>query len=163
MMIRILQGTPGWVWGLLALLVILGLSQSMPRRVSARRIVIVPGIMLALSIAGVVTTFGAQPLALAAWAAGVGLAIALGMDAVAPRGARYARESARFELPGSWLPMGLILGLFCIKYGVGVGLAFTPALATNAPFEVGVAFAYGAFSGLFAARAIALRRLALRD
>ena len=43
MMIRILQGTPGWVWGLLALLVILGLSQSMPRRVSARRIVIVPG------------------------------------------------------------------------------------------------------------------------
>ena len=163
MMIRILQGTPGWVWGLLALLVILGLSQSMPRRVSARRIVIVPAIMLALSIAGVVTTFGAQPLALAAWAAGVGLAIALGMDAVAPRGARYARESARFELPGSWLPMGLILGLFCIKYGVGVGLAFTPALATNAPFEVGVAFAYGAFSGLFAARAIALRRLALRD
>ncbi len=162
MMIRILQGTPVWVWGLLALLVILGLSQSMPRRVSARRIVIVPAIMLALSLAGVVTTFGAQPLALAAWAAGVGLAIALGVDAVAPRGARYARESARFELPGSWLPMALILGLFCIKYGVGVGLAFTPALAANMPFEVGVAFAYGAFSGLFAARAIALRRLALR-
>lgn len=162
MMIRILQGTPVWVWGLLALLVILGLSQSMPRRVSARRIVIVPAIMLALSLAGVVTTFGAQPLALAAWAVGVGLAIALGVDAVAPRGARYARESARFELPGSWLPMALILGLFCIKYGVGVGLAFTPALAANMPFEVGVAFAYGAFSGLFAARAIALRRLAPR-
>lgn len=162
LLIRILQGTPVWVWGLLALLVILGLSQSMPRRVSARRIAIVPAIMLALSLGGVLSTFGAQPLALAAWTAGVGLAIALGLDAVAPRGARYARESARFELPGSWLPMALILALFCIKYGVGVGPAFTPALAANTPFEAGVAFAYGAFSGLFAARAIALRRLALR-
>ena len=61
MMIRILQGTPGWVWGLLALLVILGLSQSMPRRVSARRIVIVPGIMLALSIAGVAAAVCCRP------------------------------------------------------------------------------------------------------
>ncbi|HRP28636.1 MAG TPA: hypothetical protein PLG77_09440 [Burkholderiaceae bacterium] len=162
MLIHILQGTPLWVWGLLALLVILGVSQSMPRRVSARRIVIVPAIMLALSLAGVVTAFGAQPLAIAAWAAGVGLAIAFGIDAVAPRGARYARESARFDVPGSWLPMGLILGLFCIKYGVGVGLVMTPALAANTPFEIAVAFVYGAFSGLFAARAIALRRLAAR-
>lgn len=162
MLIQILQATPVWVWGLLALLVTVGVSQSMPRRVSVRRVMIVPGVMLALSLAGVATTFGAQPLALAAWAAGIALAITLGLDAVAPRGARWAREAARFELPGSWLPMGLILGLFCIKYGVGVGLAMAPALASNTPFEVAIAFAYGAFSGLFAARAIALHRLAAR-
>lgn len=160
MLIRILQGTPVWVWGLLALLVIVGVSQSMPRSVSARRIVIVPSLMLALSLAGVATTFGAQPLAFAAWAAGIALAIVFGIDAVAPRGARWAREAARFELPGSWLPLGLILVLFCIKYGVGVGLAFAPTLASNTPFEIGIALAYGVFSGLFAARAIALRRIA---
>jgi len=162
MLIRILQGTPVWVWALLALLVVVGLSHAKPRRMSARRVMIVPGVMLALSLAGVASTFGARPLALAAWVAGIALAITLGRDAVAPRGARWARETARFELPGSWLPMGLILGLFCIKYGVGVSLAMTPALAANTPFEVAIAFAYGAFSGLFAARAIALRRLVVR-
>lgn len=159
MLIQILRGTPVWVWGLLAVLVTVGLTQSMPRRIGARRAMIVPGLMLALSLGGVATTFGARPLALAAWAAGIALAIGLGLDAVAPRGARWVREAARFELPGSWLPMALILGLFCIKYGVGVGLAFAPALAENTAFEVGIALAYGAFSGLFAARAIALRRL----
>lgn len=163
MLIQILQGTPVWVWGLLALLVIVGVSQSMPRRVSARRVMIVPGVMLALSLAGVATTFGAQPLALAAWLVGIALAIALGTNAVAPRGARWEREAARFQLPGSWLPMGLILGIFCIKYGVGVSLAIAPTLAVNMPFEVAIAFASGAFSGLFAARAIALRRLAARS
>ena len=159
MLIQILRGTPVWVWGLLAVLVTVGLTQSMPRRIGARRAMIVPGLMLALSLGGVATTFGARPLALAAWAAGIALAIGLGLDAVAPRGARWVREAARFELPGSWLPMALILGLFCIKYGVGVGLAFAPALAENTAFEAGIALAYGAFSGLFAARAIALRRL----
>lgn len=162
MLIQILRGTPVWVWGLLAVLVIVGLTQSMPRRISARRAMIVPGLMLALSLGGVATTFGARPPALAGWVAGIALAIGVGLDAVAPRGARWVREAARFELPGSWLPMALILGLFCIKYGVGVGLAFTPALAENTAFEVGIALAYGAFSGLFAARAIALRRLAVR-
>ena len=159
MLIQILRGTPVWVWGLLAALVTVGLTQSMPRRIGARRAMIVPGLMLALSLGGVATTFGARPLALAAWAAGIALAIVFGLEAVAPRGARWVREAARFELPGSWLPMALILGLFCIKYGVGVGLAFAPALAENTAFEVGIALAYGAFSGLFAARAIALRRL----
>lgn len=159
MLIQILRGTPVWVWGLLAVLVTVGLSQSMPRRISARRAMIVPGLMLALSLGGVASTFGARAPALAAWAAGIALAIGLGLDAVAPRGARWMREAARFELPGSWLPMALTLGLFCVKYGVGVGLAFAPALAENTAFEVGIALAYGAFSGLFAARAIALRRL----
>lgn len=162
MLIHILQGTPVWVWGLLALLVAIGVSQSVPRRVSARRALIVPTLMVAFSLFGVATTFGAQPLALGAWAAGIALAIVFGLDAVAPRGARWVRDAARFDLPGSWLPLGLILGLFCIKYGVGVSLALTPALASDAKFEVGIALAYGAFSGLFAARAIALRRLAVR-
>lgn len=162
MLIHILQGTPLWVWGLLALLVALGLSQAVPRRVSARRVTILPALMVALSASGVLTTFGARPPALAAWAIGLSLAIGLGQDAVTPRGARWLADAARFELPGSWLPLGLILAIFCVKYGVGVSLAFTPSLAAQVPFEIGVALAYGGFSGLFAARAIGLRRLAVR-
>lgn len=162
MWIEIVRGTPVWVWGLLALLVALGVSQSMPRRVSARRAIAVPALMVALSLAGVATTFGARPVALAAWSAGIALAVVFGLQAVAPRGARWLRDVARFELPGSWLPMALILALFCVKYGVGVGLAIHPSLAANTGFEVAVALAYGGFSGLFAARAIALRRLAVQ-
>lgn len=160
MSMQILRGTPVWVWGLLALLVAIGVSQSMPRSVSARRAYVVPALMVALSLGGVASTFGARPAALAAWAAGLALAILAGVDAVAPRGARWVSAASRFELPGSWLPLALILALFCVKYGVGVGLAIAPALAANLHFEVGIAFAYGVFSGLFAARAVALRRIA---
>lgn len=162
MLMNILGGTPVWVWGLLAALVALGLSQSVTRRVSARRAAILPAAMVMLSAGGVLTTFGVRPLALAAWAAGLALAIRFGQDAVTPRGTRWLQEAARFELPGSWLPMGLILAIFCVKYGVGVSLAFTPTLASNAGFEFAVALSYGVFSGLFAARAVALRRLAAR-
>ncbi|MCB2021335.1 MAG: hypothetical protein KDG44_11065 [Burkholderiaceae bacterium] len=161
MIIRIVQGTPVWVWGLLAMLLALGLSQSMPRRVSARRVMLLPALMLLLSAGGVVSSFGVVPLALVAWAAGLALAVVLGVERIAPRGARWLPDVARFELPGSWLPLMLILALFCLKYGVGVSLAMAPQLASDKAFEAIVAFAYGAFSGLFAARAVALRRLAM--
>ena len=57
MIIQIIRGTPVWVWGLLAVLLAPGLSQSMPRRVSARRVMVLPALMLALSVGGVVSSF----------------------------------------------------------------------------------------------------------
>ena len=55
--------------------------------------------------------------------------------------------------------MALILGIFLTKYAVGVSVAMHPELKLQANFSVAVAMLYGAFSGIFAGRALRLIRL----
>ena len=64
-------------------------------------------------------------------------------------------------MPGSWLPMGVILAIFMTKYAVGVTLSMQPSLAHSDAFTLSVSLLYGLFSGFFAGRAIRLWRLAL--
>ena len=163
MLIQIVQHTPTWVWGLLAALVALGLSQTLPRQMTTRRVTVLPVVLLALSLAGVSTTFPQQAIPLLAWTTGVALAVAVGRSVVNSRGARWDATNGRFHVPGSWLPMALIMALFLTKYGVGVALAMHPDLVGNPGFDVAVALAYGVFSGLFLARAAALWQLARRS
>ena len=162
MLIGIVQGTPGWVWIGLAALAGLGLWQTRPRTMSLLRVSILPLLLIALSLTGVVRAFGPLPIPLTAWAAGVGTALLLGRRGVAVRGARWQPESATLQVPGSWLPLVLILALFAVKYIAGVSLAMHPALVRDAAFVGACSLAYGSFSGLFLARALSLRALAQR-
>jgi hypothetical protein len=59
MLMQIVLNTPGWVWGLLLVLLALGVLQSLPRRVTVRRATVLPLVLLALSLAGVLSTFRA--------------------------------------------------------------------------------------------------------
>lgn len=76
-----------------------------------------------------------------------------------PVGAAYDATTRSFRLPGGWVPMGLILAVFLMKYGIGVQLALEPALA-RAPAAFAVTALYGLLSGLFAARTLRVLRLA---
>lgn len=155
--LSILQHTPVWVWAVLALLVVLGLQQSRPHAVSASRAALLPLAMLGLALFGVLGTF-ASAGALAAWALAALLATRIGHGGVA-RGTRWSASEQRFHRPGSWTPLALMLGIFATKFAVGVGLALHPELAHSAAFALLVAAVYGAFSGVFVGRALALRRL----
>lgn len=162
---RIPQNTPVWVWGLLAGLVALGLSQARARQAGVWRVSLLPAAMLLMSLLGVVGDFGRSGLmgpALAAWGLGAG-SVLLALRNLAPaRGSWYDAGSHRFHLPGSWLPMQLILAIFSLKYAVGIELALRPQASQSAAFALPVCLAYGALSALFAARALALQRLVSR-
>jgi hypothetical protein len=80
----------------------------------------------------------------------------------APAGTGYDPAQRTFALPGSWIPLALIVGIFLTKYVVGVDLAMQPSLAQDGSYAVPVAAIYGAFSGIFAGRAARLWRLAVR-
>ena len=160
MFIAIVQHTPVWVWGLLTVLIGLGLSQTRDREMSLMRVTVLPLAMIALSASGVLSAFGHFPIALGGWAAGVGAALAFGRQFVAVRGARWSAQAGLLHVPGSWLPLVLIVGLFCIKYVAGASLALHPMLAVDAAFAGLCSLAYGSFSGLFLARALSLRQLA---
>ena len=162
MFIAIVQHTPVWVWGLLAALLALGLSQARTRDISLTRITVLPLILLTLSVSGVLSAFGHLPIAIAAWIGGVAVALGLGRRAVAVRGASWSAGTRQLRVPGSWLPLVLIVGLFMIKYMAGASLALHPSLATDSLFAGRCSLAYGTFSGLFLARALSLRSLAVR-
>ena len=99
--------------------------------------------------------------ALAAWAAAA-LLVGVATLRLAPAStAQYNPQARSFSLPGSGVPLALMMGIFCTKYALGVTLALQPALAREAAFALGLSALYGAFSGVFAARAARLWRLAL--
>ncbi|HEX9719777.1 MAG TPA: DUF6622 family protein [Ramlibacter sp.] len=162
---RVLNGTPPWVWGLLAGLVLLGLSQGRARTAGLARIAILPVAMIVLAVWGLMSAFRGSPQlgsVLLAWFAAAALSLAATASMAPPAGARYDAVSRMFSLPGSWVPMLLILGIFLTKYIVGVELAMQPALAHDGQYSLVVSAIYGLFSGIFTGRAVRLWRLASR-
>ncbi len=165
-LIEVVTRTPYWVWGLLAALVWLGASQLCDRTASLRRTQLMPLGMAAFSVAGVLSAFGGSAAtaaqAFGAWLAAAAAisALALWFQPTAPIGTLYAASSRSFYVPGSAMPLALIVGIFLTKYFVGIELAMQPALARDNTFALQISALYGVFNGLFAARALRLWRLA---
>jgi hypothetical protein len=154
MFMIIISRTPTWVWALLAALVVLGLTQTRTRQMTLLRATALPMVMMGLSLLGVLSTFGAKALPLSAWLVAL-IASALAAKALGVwRGARWSAASARFEVPGSWLPMLMILSIFAVKFYVGVNVTMQPELKGDTQFSLIVCLIYGVFSGLFFARGL---------
>lgn len=160
----VLSQTPHWIWGLLAALIALGASQLFRRKVGLPRTLLLPVSMTMLSLFGLISALGASgalPSALALWALAAALTTlaALAWRAAPPTGSRYVAEQAAFDLPGSAVPMVLILAIFLIKYGVAVELAMQPQHLHDSAFVCGLAAVYGALNGILIARTMRLWRL----
>ena len=153
MMLQILQHTPLWVFGLFIGLVFLGYTQTKTRLLSVKRLIIFPVVMLSLSALGIVFSFGVDILSFIIWLCGIAFAFAVNYWIASPRGARYLSDEQVFNLPGSWLPMALIMVIFFTKYTVGVLLALHPETVHKLPFIVSACLLFGFGSGFFAARA----------
>jgi hypothetical protein len=161
----VLQHTPTWVWGLLATLTAVGLSQVRTRSVGLARVALLPMAMTGLALWGTVSAFGGSTQfgpVLLAWLTAAAATLAAVAPFAPPAGSRYDPAARSFLLPGSWIPLLLILGVFLTKYIVGVEVAMQPSLAHDSQYTLVVGTLYGAFSGIFGGRAVRLWRLAAR-
>lgn len=152
----VVQNTPVWVWGLLFGLTALGLSQLRTRWMGVRRLVVMPLVMTLLSLLGTVSAFAAQPtlaMALLAWATGLVFTAWAGSRLLPAVLLPVDRGDRSVQVPGSALPLVLMLSIFLVKYVVGVDLAMTPTLGSQPTYTVVVGLLYGVFSGVFACRA----------
>jgi hypothetical protein len=159
MILSILEHTPVWVWVLFCALIALGIAQTRTREVSTARATILPFIMIILSVSGVLSAFSQVALVCVTWVVGFFVSLRLAREVMAVRGASWLPEARNFRVPGSFVPLTLILGLFVTKYVVGVVLAINPELAANIRVAIALSLVYGAFAGLFWARARSLRSL----
>lgn len=160
----IVRHTPYWVWGLLVALLALGASQLAPRRASPLRVCLMPVSLTVFAIYGLVAAFGGsgqEAVAASAWLGATmgALVLTLWRFPAPLAGTRFDPAAKTFALPGSVLPLLMIVGIFLTKYVVGIELALQPSQAMSPPFVLGVASLYGAFNGLFVARLVRLWRL----
>jgi len=160
MFTAILQGAPTWVWFLLAALIALGLSQSFPRTMTVRRATIVPVVLVVFSLVGVTSTFRGDALAVVAWAVALAAVASLSVGLGVWRGIAWSDATQQLKVPGSWWPLVLIVGLFITKFAVGATLAIQPAHAHEPMFAATVGAVYGAFSGMFFSRGLAMWKVA---
>lgn len=159
----ILRHTPVWVWGLLAALVVLGVTQLRDRTAGLARVAILPIAMTGLSVWGIAGAFGRSPMLGAVtltWLAVAAVTFVLFARTQPPVGTRYDAADRTFFLPGSWVPLATILGIFLTRYIVNVDIAMNPGLASDSQYSLAVAALYGVFTATFLGRAARLWRLA---
>ena len=156
MLIQILQNAPVWVWGVLAALVALGLTQSRDRTISLARGIAMPLAMVVLSLFGVGSAFGAQPLALVAWLEGLAIGATFALATRLWSGLAWLPAERRLTVPGSWWPLALMLAIFAARFVVGAALAMQPAYRVDPIFGTLAGLAYGSLSGIFLGRGLAM-------
>lgn len=159
MLIQILLHTPAWVWVLACALLALGLWQRHSRQVRPRRLLILPLALLGLGLWSMAPGFMALPWTAALWALALACSTALGRRLPAPRGTHWLMASRQLHLPGSWLPLVLIMLIFSLRYVTGVALTLNPGWRELAVVQGPLALLFGALSGVFLGRALGLLQL----
>ena len=151
-MLEIIGHIPSWVFALFLGLVVLGVQQTRARTVTLARMTILPLAMLALSFWGVWNTFAGSALGVACWLGAMLAAALLAQRFDFSRDVRFLPDTRSFIMPGSWLPMALMMAIFFTKFAVGISLAQHGELRNLAPFVAMASLAYGFWSGIFIGR-----------
>lgn len=149
---------PTWVYGLFALLLALGLLFTRPRAVHP----VVPTLMAVgfgcYSLYGVVSSFGASLTNVLPWAVGMAVSAFIGRPYFGPNELSRMPGSPKVLVPGSWLPLTLMMGIFAVKFFVGVVRGARLPVGTEVWFAPVVCLVLGLLSGGFTARGLNVRR-----
>ncbi len=148
----ILSHIPTWVWAILAFILVMGVRQSRDQLMSRGRLLVLPLAWTAFGAWGIEQAFGLHALPLLAWIAGLALSQKLVRRSGWPAGARFEAGSGRFFVPGSWLPLALMLSIFVAKFALGMSLAMKPELAHLAAVQIGFSLVFGAIGGALLGR-----------
>ena len=150
---QILKNTPIWVWAILAALIYLGGRQLKPRVIKRYSVLIAP---VAFLFVGLMAA-GRGSVGFATWAVSLLSIVAVTFFVWQPTaGARYEANGDRLHMPGSVVPMMLMLAIFLLNYVINVVLAMNPAYRSELAWQVVPALILGALSGVFIGRAATL-------
>jgi len=155
----IAQHVPVWVFALFFGLLLLGSLQTRSREVSHIQALALPGAMILYSFYGIVSTFGLHISVIAYWLGGVVSAVGFNAYYRYPKDAGYDAETKRFQIPGSYIPLALIMGIFFTKFFLGLAKARHLAMLNDPGTIASVSVLLGFFSGMFLASGWVLWRI----
>ena len=152
-MSQIFTHTPVHVWAILAGLIALGLSAMREREMTARRLAILPLVIVVLSLNDIGDKFGFGAFPLGAWMTGCAAAAALVLRFGRSRIAA-SNTPGRIRVGGSVAPLAIMMAVFCTKYATAVMLAVRPELAGAMQAVLGVCAVSGLFNGVLLGRMV---------
>jgi hypothetical protein len=148
----ILRGTPVWVWILLVFLLSRGIKALKGGTAPLGKLAIVPVVFAVWGIAHLASEQAAGWQSAMAWVLGAVAGVLAG--AFIARKTRFTVDRAQktVTLPGSAVPLILILVTFASKFWLGVELAISAPVAVDAGYVVLDALISGIVAGIFAGR-----------
>ena len=159
MLYQILVHTPLWVWAMLAFLLYRGWSAASDREAAIAKVATVPVLMLGLSGHGLYELAHADALALgAALLAAIASGI-LSWSAAGKAGTVAYPERGTVFMRGSWFPLAMMIGVFAVKYAMGVLKAMHSPYVQGASVIVAVSLLYGLFIGVSTGRMLRILHL----
>ncbi len=111
-MFEIISHTPTWVFVVFFTLLIIGYQQSKSRVVKLKMVFVLPVLMTVFSYLGVSSVFGIAFYSLGIWLIGLLSAFVIGIKLAYPRNVEYLAAQGQLSVPGSWLPLVLMMAIF---------------------------------------------------
>jgi len=127
LIVQIVSHTPIWVYALFFVLLVFGLIQTRTRTVRKMPALLLPVGMMALSLAGIYTSFGLSTIPLAAWGMALASATVVGYTFFRDTRIHCTATDGNFFIPGSWGPLVVMMAIFLTKYGYAVLHAYNAA------------------------------------
>ncbi|SAK53296.1 hypothetical protein AWB80_01860 [Caballeronia pedi] len=148
----ILLGTPTWVWVLLAVLVSRGMKAMKGGTAPLSKLGIVPALFVGWGLLHLLSDPATGWDTALMWVAGGVLGAGLGVALAKRSGMTVDRVRRTITLPGSAVPLVLILLTFAMKFRIGFEMATTPHIGVDSTFIVLNGLVSGAVAGIFAGR-----------
>jgi hypothetical protein len=145
-----------WVFAIFFTLLAVGFIQSKERRVKVRTVFILPIAMIIYSFYGVSALSGLSIVTMSLWGIGLVTTLVIGLKLAYPRLVSFSKQSNELTIPGSWIPLLLMMAIFFTKYFVGFANARELPIVNEHVFIVILSLFYGAFSGIFLSRGLVM-------
>jgi hypothetical protein len=151
---QILLYTPRWVFGLLAGLIVLGLLQVRTRQVPIQAVFIMPVAMTMMSLIGTLMDLGFTAVTISCWLLGAVSVTLLLVKISSNSSVAYDHTTRKLRLQGSWIPLLVILIIFCTRYALGMSFGMNLTIVHKFYFAPLMSLILGALSGYFIAQGI---------
>ncbi|MCB1110116.1 MAG: hypothetical protein KDK64_03985 [Chlamydiia bacterium] len=158
-MFEIIKNTPIYAWILLGLIVWKGVRARRLHQIPWKDLIIFPIVMVGWSFYATYNRY--EPAAFIYWTSSFILGVVLGPLFVRSLKMRIDKSARHVELSGSWIPLGLMLLIFSVRYFLGVMYGMHSSLK-GTPELLSVECFAATLSGILAGRILALYRKSKR-
>ena len=127
-MLKMITGTPIYIWVLLGYLLYIGIKSSRHSIVPLKVLAIMPVAFTTWGIYSVFGRYGFSLLTMGGWGVAMVIGIAIGILLMRSVGLKFDQEQKLVEMPGTWMTLILSMSLFSTKYFLGMKYAMSPGI-----------------------------------